>query len=326
MVASYPISGDRTVPPSDPLQLMFDQPMDAARVEAALVISPSVAGQFTWPAPDRLVFRPTAWAEGTEYTATLGPEARSAAGGALASAFALRWATGGRGAPLPVLMYHRLITVPVDAGPQTIEWTTAPDTFRAQMDYLAGHGYHTVSLDELVAYLEEGRPLPPRPVALTFDDGWVDVYDVARPVLKAHGFTGTAFIVTSYVGRGAFMSWQQLAELKTDGWSIGSHTVSHDDLAKMTLDEATAQLRDSKAALDEHLGLTVTALSYPYGAYSADVAALLPGLGYRSAYTINPSVWQRRGAPYRLSRVHAPYNFTLEQFVGLLPDPCEGSG
>lgn len=319
LIASHPIAGDLAVPLSAPLVLVFDQPMDRAAVESALVISPTVEGRFSWPQPERMVFTPTAWAEDTAYAVELGAGARSAAGQALASPKEILFATGGAGVPIPILMYHALLELGADATPTQLEWTSSPQSFAAQMDYLAQAGYTTITFDDLLAYLEQAEPLPLKPVIITFDDGHYTFRTEAWPVLKAHGFRATLFVVADYVTYRGYLSWEQIAELAGEGVVIGSHGLDHTALTKMDATDALRQVDESKALIEEHVGQPVALFSYPYGAYSDTVIGILAQAGYRAACTINPSFYQHRDDPYRLSRIHPTYNDTLEDFAARLP-------
>ncbi len=319
VVASHPIAGDLAVPITASLVLIFDQPMDCAAVESALVISPTVEGRFSWPQPERMVFTPTAWADDTTYTVTLGTGARSAAGQPLTTAVEILFATGGSGVPIPILMYHALLELDDDATPTQLEWTTSPQNFAAQMDYLAQAGYTTIGFDDLLAYLERGEPLPPKPVLITFDDGHYTFRTEAWPVLKAHGLRVTLFVVTDYAAYRGYLNWEQITELAGEGVVIGSHSLDHSALTQMNVAEALRQVNDSKSLIEEHVDQPVTLFSYPYGAYDDTVIAILAQVGYGAACTINPSFYQHRGDPYRLNRIHPTYNDTIEDFAARLP-------
>ncbi len=118
-------------------------------------------------------------------------------------------------------------------------------------------------------------------VCITFDDGYKSVHDVALPALSAHGMVATAYVITEYINKTLYdlpcMDAADLQALQAAGWEIGSHSVSHEALATLSAEDATAQFRDSKAAL-EALGLDVTTFAYPYGnadnAYNTETVAL----------------------------------------------------
>src|SRR5207244_13646184 len=92
------------------------------------------------------------------------------------------------GAMLPILMYHRLST---SAAPAGVRYAVSPDAFREQLAYLRDAGFHTVSLADWTAALQKREPFPGRPIALTFDDAYVNFESVALPLLQQHGCVAT---------------------------------------------------------------------------------------------------------------------------------------
>lgn len=88
------------------------------------------------------------------------------------------------------------------------------------MDYLELHGYHTITFNQLFNALYYGGPLPARPIMLTFDDGSIDHYQFAYPILQQHHFSGMFYIVTGKVGDDSHMNWSQLAEMLAHGMQV----------------------------------------------------------------------------------------------------------
>ena len=181
-------------------------------------------------------------------------------------------------------MYHF-----VDYTPPPGRWSaglTVPvQEFGQQMDYLAGHGFHPVLLRDVYAAMGGGPPLPARPVAITFDDGNEDNFTIAFPILKAHGFVATFFVITDRVGRGFKMSWSDLETMQDAGMDIESHTVSHPDLTLLDAGRLEQELAESRAALVSHLQNAPVALAYPAGAYNARVIKAARAAGYLLAVT-----------------------------------------
>lgn len=116
-------------------------------------------------------------------------------------AIALARAWGPGGSTLPILRYHSVSTRTTYCSPSI---AVTPEAFRDQMAYLAAH-YRVMRLDEIVRHLEDGRPFPAKATTITFDDGYLDNYDVALPILAAHGLTATFYVATSAIlGRESF--------------------------------------------------------------------------------------------------------------------------
>ena len=100
-----------------------------------------------------------------------------------------------------------------------------PEDFEKQMKWLSQHGYHTITPDQLYEFVTDGTELPDNPVMITFDDGYVDNYKNAYPIMKKYGFVGTIFVVTTYLEKYPnYLTWDQARELEANGFSIESHT------------------------------------------------------------------------------------------------------
>src|SRR5260370_15279734 len=140
--------------------------------------------------------------------------------------------------------------------------TVTPGDFTAQMDWLASSGYHPVDFNDLRAYFSGIMPLPAKPVVITFDDGYADLYATAFPILQAHKFKAVAYIVTSFVGQTRYVTAAQVQEIDRHGIQIASHTVDHPHLAKTSLDSATAPLAARTTWLENLTGHSVVDFAY----------------------------------------------------------------
>ncbi|MDR3564954.1 MAG: polysaccharide deacetylase family protein [Negativicutes bacterium] len=181
---------------------------------------------------------------------------------------------------VPVLVYHK-----VDTLYHALSMT--PQEFDEQMSYLYENGYHTITPDQLMAYIKYGKDLPEKPVLITFDDGYLDNYTNAYFIMKKYGFTGTIFLVTSLVGQDSrFMNWEQAREMQQGGFVFGSHTVDHQPLTKLTPEEALAELVDSSEIIEQELGVKPCYFAYPTGAYNQQLEQLVRQAGYKAAFTI----------------------------------------
>ena len=201
-------------------------------------------------------------------------------------------------------MYHRIDVVRSTLAAITRRLTVDPRRFAAQMRWLRLHGFHAVTQLQLYRALEEGGTLPPRPVLVTFDDGYRDVLRNAAPVLARLRMPATAYVITDRISSrdSSFLTWQELRVLERDGIAIGSHTVHHLELTKLSDREALLELRGSRALLERRLGHPVQWLSYPEGAYDARVVRLARRAGYVLAVTTRPGTLQDARAPLELRR------------------------
>ena len=316
IVASFPVDNDRAIPAERILWLRFDQPMDQASVAARLSLSPTISGALDWPDTNTCRFEPDSpWAPDTAYIWTLDEGALAQSGGRLTEPKSLAFQTGGPGAPIPILMYHHIKTLPEDASEGQRTWTVSPEALAEQITYLEQQGWQSITPNQLADYLVLGSPLPPKPVMLTFDDGYKELYDVVMPLLEPTRLRPVLFIVPEYLGYGAYLTWEQLAALAQADCIVGAHGYDHSDLRQASDDALNHQIVDSQKVLHEHLGLAVDAFCYAYGSYDERTLTLLDETGYRTGYTLNPSIYQHPDSPLQLSRLLVHYDMTLAEFA-----------
>ena len=185
-----------------------------------------------------------------------------------------------------ILMYHNIGDPP--PGVRNPGLYVAVADFEAQLAWLRRNGYVFLNLDQLRAGLLGQASSPKRSVVLTFDDGYEDNFTAALPALRRHSAQAVFFPVSGSlggvdsVGR-RYMDPAQLRELAAAGMQIGSHTVTHALLAKLTPDQAREELTRSKGALEEVTGAPVRWLCYPRGNFSRSVAELAAEVGYLGA-------------------------------------------
>jgi len=222
---------------------------------------------------------------------------------------------------VPILMYHRVGRLPTRPGLYGVGLTVQPRVFAAQMEWLVRHGFHAISMQQLFDALEWGRPaLPPRPVLITFDDGYTDVLWNAEPVLHRLHMPATAFVITDRIGGPdhSFLSWPQLRDLEADGFTIGSHTVHHLDLTRLSPAQAWLELSQSRRTLQRHLGVPVDWFAYPAGAEDPAVVRLVRRAGYLLAVTTQPGFVQSARQPFLLHRDEIGRSAGLAGFAALL--------
>lgn len=191
---------------------------------------------------------------------------------------------------LAILMYHRVEELPAAAThPGNY---VRPRQFREQLDALRSWGYEPIALEDWIAYRDGARELPRRPVVLTFDDGYRSMLDT-WPVIRAHGFTATTFLVSSCIGgtnhwetdgrQESLLSGDEILQLHRAGMRFGSHTRSHRRLGSLTEAEAERELSHSRRELESLLGEPVRSLAYPFSNQNAHVRALARRAGYTVA-------------------------------------------
>ena len=184
------------------------------------------------------------------------------------------------GPKILVLNYHQVQTA-------NSALAVAEKDFEAQMNYLSSHGYVSITPDELYSGLNGEIELPPKPVLITFDDGYVDNYTNAFPILKYYGMRATIFVIPAFVGKyNNYLTWDELREMEENGITVESHTMNHYKLEELPDDEIRSELLNSKQLLEEQLGHPVEFLAYPTGTYNLHIAGIAKAVGYKGAYTI----------------------------------------
>ncbi len=173
------------------------------------------------------------------------------------------------------------------ANPKIKSPTVTPESFERQMQFLKTHRYHVEPLSKVVEELKAGRKIKPKTVCITFDDGTVDNYNNAFPILKKLGLPATIFMITDNIGKAGWLTSKQLQIMDESGVTIGSHTLSHAFLPKCSEEQIKNELTASKVKLESILGHPVTLFSFPAGGTTPEVRALVQSSGYEGAVTTN---------------------------------------
>jgi peptidoglycan/xylan/chitin deacetylase (PgdA/CDA1 family) len=222
---------------------------------------------------------------------------------------------------VPILEYHYIRINPDPRDVLGFNLSVTPADFRAQLDWLDANGYHPVTISALRDYFAERRPLPAKPVVLSFDDGHQDFYTTAWPALSAHHFTAVSFVIPGFFGRRDYMTPDQVRRLDRAGVEIGSHTVHHVDLTTLGPADLEVELEASKGALEQLLGHPVLDFCYPSGRFDQAVIAAVQRAGYQSATSELPGVAHSWSDRFTWSRVRVMGGETLPSFVASLGTP-----
>ena len=209
-----------------------------------------------------------------------------------------------------ILMYHHVAppeAVPSRQAPdEGWEIRHSPEGFKRQLLEVRRLGYHFVSLANIVEGIHKDGVEDPRAVAITFDDGWVDNYQHALPVLKAMSIPATFFVTTNHVkGDGSDprkVSVTQLREMLRAGMTIGGHSRTHPNLARLLPELARLEIAGCKADLERALGIKVQFFAYPGGAFNREVARLTREAGYTAACSILGPARNNRSSLFWLYR------------------------
>jgi hypothetical protein len=211
-----------------------------------------------------------------------------------------------RSIDIPVLIYHRF-------GDSASQYQMPIWRFEQQLDWLRANGYHTVTLTELYDYVAGVVDLPPHPVVLTFDDGFLSQWDAVQR-LNARGMRGVFFITT---GQPHLTDWQ-LADMAAHDHEIGAHTIAHADLTTLSDARLWSELADNRAQLQAASGQPVDFLAYPYGAYNGRVIATAQAVGFRGAVAAWGGRWWTPEKWWNEPRIEVSGYASLDAFAGLV--------
>lgn len=181
---------------------------------------------------------------------------------------------------VPILMYHHV--APRREGSPLL-WVSRAQ-FAAELAYLRGRGYHAVTMEQVYACWTQGRALPARPVVLSFDDGYVDQYRYAAPLLRRYRDAAVLNLIVHNLGRA--LTIEMVSRMATGGWEIDSHTITHRDLALLPGNRLRYELKGSRDLLQRYFEAPVDFFCYPGGAYDAAVVAAVRRAGYLAATSV----------------------------------------
>ena len=235
---------------------------------------------------------------------------------------------------VPILMYHYLSNPPDDADRYRRDLSVPPELFEQHLAYLKEQGYQTISFEDLTNALALGRPLPPdaKPIIITFDDGYLDNYQNALPLLHKYGFTGVFFVVTELAERAsagmiapdglryadAYMTWDQLRVMTAAGMDVECHARVHEDLTENDDERLIWQVLGCREMIESNLGRRPRYVAFPSGIYDERVAATFASDGYWGGITTQQGVEQDSSRPFELKRLRVRSTTSTEQLAELL--------
>lgn len=233
---------------------------------------------------------------------------------------------------IPILMYHQ-IGEPNPRGTPYRGLTVHPRDFRRQMVWLRRLGYRGLSMAQLMPYLRGDKQ--GRVFGLTFDDGYQNVLDHAVPILEDCGFQATNYFVARQLGgsnvwdraegvpESALMDARGLRDWAAAGHEVGSHTLNHPVLPRLSPELALNEIRDSRDALEQIAGTPVRAFCYPYGKFTPALADSVRSAGYDSATTTSGGLARRTDDLFALPRVAVMRSTLLLRFLQKCLTPLE---
>jgi peptidoglycan/xylan/chitin deacetylase (PgdA/CDA1 family) len=198
--------------------------------------------------------------------------------------------------PVPILEYH-VLGAPPEEAPYPELYVGRTD-FEKQMDWLEEHEYEAVTLEQVQeAWYHKGK-LPPKPVVISFDDGYRPQYTFALPTLRKHGWAG----VLNLKAEGSELYESNVKAMLAAGWELAAHTIHHLDLTELGPEELKEEVSESRKILQEEFKAPVNNFCYPAGQFDETVIEAVEAAGYTGATTEVPG-FAEKDKPYELSRL-----------------------
>lgn len=228
---------------------------------------------------------------------------------------------------VPFLMYHAIAD---DLGACESAYSTTPAAFEAQMRALSEGGWTAMTVGAIVEAWERGERLPERTVAITFDDGFACLHEIALPILQRHGMVATAYLISGYLDRMAsydadkgirarpMLSRSQVLELVDAGIEVGSHSVNHRDLRTLAPPALRYELERSRGELESLCARPVRTFSFPRGLFDRTVHDAVARAGYRAACSTEPGLNDARTGRFLLRRAQIGVDVGATEFRSML--------
>jgi peptidoglycan/xylan/chitin deacetylase (PgdA/CDA1 family) len=198
--------------------------------------------------------------------------------------------------PVPILEYH-VLGSPPEGAPYPELYVGRTD-FEKQMDWLEERGYEAVTLEQVQEAWYHGGKLPPKPIVLSFDDGYRPQFTFALPTLKKHGWAG----VLNLKAEGSDLYESNVKAMIAAGWELAAHTIHHLDLTELGPEEVEEEVAGSRKILQKEYGVPVDNFCYPSGKFDESVVEAVEEAGYTGA-TTEVSGFAERGKPFELARL-----------------------
>lgn len=239
---------------------------------------------------------------------------------------------------VPIIMYHSILK----SNPQNSNYIVNPSTLESDLIYLKHNGYETITVKDLTAYVYDGKPLPKKPVMLTFDDGHYNNMYYAYPLMKKYNMKMVISVVGEYTDKFSdgehsnpnysYLTWEQIAELQNSGYvEIQNHTYAMHSITKERAGSMKAKYETKKQyqnelskdllklqnKLKETTGTSPTAFTYPFGKISNDSAEIVKSLGFKASFSCAEGISEISKNPeslYMLKRYIRPPNIDSKEY------------
>lgn len=243
------------------------------------------------------------------------------------------------GIELPIVMYHHVLK----EQSRLNKFTISPDELRQDFNFLRDNGYTPIVIQQLIDYTEKQTPLPPKPVMITFDDGYESFHEYVFPILKEYNFKAVYSIVGRYADqyseiddhhiRYSHSTWNELAlmsdsglvEIQNHSYNLHENNKNRNGSTKMSGENLafyTGMLREDLGMVQdrcrEYLGRAPTTFTYPFGLISPEALPVLKEMGFKGALTCREKLNRITGDPeqlFHLNRFNRPHGESFEAIV-----------
>lgn len=225
---------------------------------------------------------------------------------------------------LPILLYHKIT---YDNERTNDNFSISLSDFKNQIEFLKNKNYESITQNDLLNSLTNKTKLPKKSIMITFDDSYESLLTLAKPILENAGFKATVFVVSKSIGMYNFwdnpdekskvpcLDKNSLLSLVKDGWEIGSHSLTHAHLAKITEDKAIKEIYGSKFDLEQSLKIGILSFAYPFGEFNAKIKELVIKAGYKLGFSITSNSLTVTSDPFLLRRILIKRTDTFADFI-----------
>ena len=213
-------------------------------------------------------------------------------------------------AVIPMYMYH---WVREDTGNYEYpEMMAKPSEIKKQFEYLSSNNYDTIFITDIDKIYDYKKP-----IALTFNDGWADVYNNVFPYAKEYNIKISMYVIIDLIGTAGYCTVDELKEMRDSGLvEIESHTMSHRMLATLSRDEIYKELDESKKYIKDTLGIDTTVICYPSGSFNNTVIEIAKELGYKYGLAMDGGVhYTSKTDNMQMTRIFATRSMSLNTFI-----------
>lgn len=237
--------------------------------------------------------------------------------------------TSNRNSRIKVFVYHRILEEGAEKEKMRDWHAVSEKNFKKQLKILDSLNFTTITFKDYQLYLDNKLALPKKPVILTFDDGHLDTYEVALPILKKFGMCAVIFAIGNrnlryalwdqkYEGRCPLMTDDQIRLAHGAGFEIGAHTMTHPTLTNLSREEMVEEINGSKKSLENLLGEEILSFAYPYGRLNRRVYELTQKAGFKFACGVDKGPINFGDDIFNIRRISLTYKTGIFSYLAKL--------